>query len=156
MPEPKTKTEARTGPWRSTRPCHRWKKPRRREVNLLPSIFLRWLIYLPSRTPSLSFKFVQSRQGMQERPKIRPDKVAQACSLSYSGGRDQKDGGLMPAWTKSLETPSQLMARPSCHHSYPGKYKWEDQGPGRPGHKAKPYLQNNQCNKRASGVAQVV
>jgi hypothetical protein len=31
--------------------------------------------------------------------------VAQACNPSYSGGRDQEDGGLKPAWANSLQDP---------------------------------------------------
>jgi hypothetical protein len=29
--------------------------------------------------------------------------VAHACTPSYSGGRDQEDGGLKPAWTNSSQ-----------------------------------------------------
>jgi hypothetical protein len=31
--------------------------------------------------------------------------VAHACNPSYSGGRDQEDGGLKPAWANSSRDP---------------------------------------------------
>jgi hypothetical protein len=31
--------------------------------------------------------------------------VAHACNPSYSGGRDQEDHGLKPAWENSLRDP---------------------------------------------------
>jgi hypothetical protein len=43
----------------------------------------------------------------------------------------------------------------ACYPSYSVKHKLEDHSPGQPGHKAKPYLNNNQ-HKRANEVAQEV
>jgi hypothetical protein len=42
-----------------------------------------------------------------------------------------------------------------CRSSYGGRVKWEDQGPGQPKQKARPYLQNNQ-SKRSGGMALMV
>jgi hypothetical protein len=35
----------------------------------------------------------------------------------------------------------------ACHPNYTGKHKWKDCSPGQPGHKARPYLKNNQFKK---------
>jgi hypothetical protein len=38
-------------------------------------------------------------------------RVAHACNPSYSGGRDQEDGSLRPAWAKEIsKTPSQSIS----------------------------------------------
>jgi hypothetical protein len=42
-----------------------------------------------------------------------------------------------------------------CHPDYMGKHKQEDQGPGQPGHKARPYLKIASA-KKAGGVAQAI
>jgi hypothetical protein len=39
----------------------------------------------------------------------------------------------------------------ACHPSYSGKYKQEDCNPGQLGHKARPYLKNNQYKQSAGG-----
>jgi hypothetical protein len=37
--------------------------------------------------------------------------MAHACNPSYSGGRDQEDQGLKPAWANSLKDP--ILKNPS-------------------------------------------
>jgi hypothetical protein len=39
-----------------------------------------------------------------------PDMVPQACNPSYSGSGDRENGGLRPAWAKSLRDSSQSIA----------------------------------------------
>jgi hypothetical protein len=50
--------------------------------------------YLPPRE---TFRF--SKTTKSQAP------VAHACNPSYSGGRDQEDCGLKPAWANSSERP---------------------------------------------------
>jgi hypothetical protein len=53
--------------------------------------------------------------------------VAQACNPSYSGGRDQEDRGLKPAWAKKLVTKegwwSASRCRPGVQAPIPPKQK---------------------------------
>jgi hypothetical protein len=54
--------------------------------------FVRALDLLPSTT--------SKEKKKKERKKKTP--VAHACNSSYSGGRDQEDHGLKPAWANSF------------------------------------------------------
>jgi hypothetical protein len=69
--------------------------------------------------------------------------VAQACNSNYWGGGDQEDSDLR------FPSPdlNQWLVTCTCHLSYEGKYKEEDNGPNQPRHKARPYFQNYQSKK---------
>jgi hypothetical protein len=65
------------------------------------------------------------------------------------GGRDQEDCGLRTSGEKVLETLHQSVKNwvQWCEPVIPAMWKYEDCGPGLPGHKVKPYLKNNQKQK---------
>jgi hypothetical protein len=47
------------------------------------------------------------RDDVDQSKKFQLDQVlvAQACSLSYSGGKNQEDHGLKPAWANTIRDP---------------------------------------------------
>jgi hypothetical protein len=53
--------------------------------------------------------------------------VAHACNPSYSGGRDQEDHGLKPAWANSLQDP--ISKTPSYTHKKRSGGVAQDVGP---------------------------
>jgi hypothetical protein len=48
--------------------------------------------------------------------------VAHTCNPSYSGGRDQEDGGLKPVWTNSLRDP--ILKNPSQKKGWWSDSRW--------------------------------
>jgi hypothetical protein len=48
---------------------------------------------------------------LMENKEVWPGTMAHSCNLSYSEGRDRKDGGLRPAQAKSYQEPP---SQPPC------------------------------------------
>jgi hypothetical protein len=84
--------------------------------------------------------------------KCGQEPVVHTCNLNYFGGCHQKNCNLKTAWANSLQdsiSTGKKLGMVVCAY-YPrdrGKHKEEDHGPGWPGKKARPYLQNNRNKK---------
>jgi hypothetical protein len=66
--------------------------------------------------------------------------VVYACNPSYSGGRDQEDGGLKPAWANSSRDP--ISKNPSKKKKNRAGGMTQSEGP-----KFKPQYRNNNNKK---------
>jgi hypothetical protein len=52
--------------------------------------------------------------------------VPHTCNPSYSGGREQEDGGSKPAWANSLQDPNWTIRNTKKMAGRPGCWAWDE------------------------------